>query len=201
MIINLSSSKEVPKQINVPLSPNFQEASLLRKISDERIAFWQSLTFPFGSEMAWDNTGHEEIYTWLDMQGDQKGAASTVEAILAYDGLFPHWALSGSARRWWDFWINGKENNKGNERVYHHYAAPLNAVPLMMQAQKTSFTSPEHFFLIRLATAGLMGSVANIKPNGAPSMGFHGDPSELHYDGYSADWGRFLYLDSFTKKL
>ena len=27
--------------------------------AQERIDFWQSLTFPFGSEMPWDNTGHE----------------------------------------------------------------------------------------------------------------------------------------------
>ena len=34
-------------------------------------------------------------------QGDVAGASKTVQAILAYDGLHPHWAYSGSARRWW----------------------------------------------------------------------------------------------------
>lgn len=38
---------------------------MLNEITRERVSFWQSLTFPFGSEMSWDNTGHEEIYTWL----------------------------------------------------------------------------------------------------------------------------------------
>jgi len=47
------------------------------------------------------SSGHEEIYTWLRRQGDIQGADKTVEAILAYDGLSPHWAYSGSARRWW----------------------------------------------------------------------------------------------------
>ena len=34
-----------------------EEARALRSIMEERIAIWQSLTFPFGSEMSWDNTG------------------------------------------------------------------------------------------------------------------------------------------------
>ncbi len=51
--------------------------------------------------MAWDNTGQEEIYAWLSFEGDTAGADATIEAILAYDALYPHWALSGSARRWW----------------------------------------------------------------------------------------------------
>ena len=168
-----------------------KEASELKQVMEKRIEFWQSLTFPFGSEMAWDNTGHEEIYTWLHRIGDEAGSRSTVQAILAYDGLFPHWAVSGSARRWWDFFINGK-TNIGNERVYHHYAAALNSVPLWSYAITTTFDTDRLFFL-RLATAGIMGSLSNIKPNGGPSMGFHGDPSLLRLDGYSADFGIGFY--------
>jgi hypothetical protein len=164
-----------------------KEASELKQVMGKRIEFWQSLTFPFGSEMAWDNTGHEEIYTWLHRAGDKAGSLSTVQAILAYDGLFPHWALSGSARRWWDFFINGK-TNIGNERVYHHYAAALNSVPLWEHAI-SSAPDVDSLFFIRLATAGIMGSLTNIKPNGGSSMGFHGDPSLLRLDGYSADFG------------
>lgn len=168
-----------------------KEATELKQVMRKRIEFWQSLTFPFGSEMAWDNTGHEEIHTWLRHEGDKSGAKSTVQAILAYDGLFPHWALSGSARRWWDFFINGK-TNIGNERVYHHYAAALNSVPLWSHALSVASDANGLFFL-RLAFAGVMGSLTNIKPNGGPSMGFHGDPSLLRLDGYSADFGIGFY--------
>lgn len=70
----------------------------------KRVRFWQSQTFPFGSEMPWDNTGQEEIYTWLDYVGDEEGADMTIQAITAYDALYPHWGLSGSARRWWGEW-------------------------------------------------------------------------------------------------
>ena len=34
-----------------------EESKVLNAIMAERIEFWQSLTFPFGSEMSWDNTG------------------------------------------------------------------------------------------------------------------------------------------------
>ncbi|GAX85694.1 hypothetical protein CEUSTIGMA_g13110.t1 [Chlamydomonas eustigma] len=83
-----------------------KEAKALKDVTKERLEFWQSLTFPFGSEMPWDNTGHEEIYSWLTKYRDEAGADATVQAVLAYDGLFPHWGICGSARRWWDFFIN-----------------------------------------------------------------------------------------------
>ena len=54
-----------------------EEASEMKKVMDKRIEFWQSLTFPFGSEMAWDNTGHEEIYSWLSRIGDEARSEST----------------------------------------------------------------------------------------------------------------------------
>ena len=75
------------------------------------------------------------------------------------------------------------------ERVLQHYASPLNAVPLMQHFRK----HPDQLYFLRLATAGLMASVANIKPDGGPSMGFHADPSLLKLDGYSADWGVGFY--------
>lgn len=52
-----------------------KEAAAMRAVMDERISFWQSLTFPFGSEMSWDNTGHEEIYTWLAWKVGHRGGA------------------------------------------------------------------------------------------------------------------------------
>ncbi len=85
--------------------------------------------------------------------------------------------------------MQGKTDIGIGERVFHHYAGALNAVPLMMQYRR----HPSNLFLLRLATAGLMGSLTNLKPDGGASMGFHGHPSLLRPDGYSADWGVGFY--------
>ena len=50
--------------------------------------------------------------------------------MLAYSSLMPHWAYCGSARRYWDFVINGKLV-WGNEREFHHYGSTLNAIPVL----------------------------------------------------------------------
>ena len=82
---------------------------------------WLSMEFPYGSEFPWDSTGHEEIHTWLLNEGEHAAANKTVGAVLAYMSVFPHWAFSGSARRYWDYVINGK-SSLGNEREFHHCA-------------------------------------------------------------------------------
>lgn len=46
-------------------------------------------------------TGHEEIYAWLDHANDTARMEATARAVMAYVGVAPHWALAGSARRWW----------------------------------------------------------------------------------------------------
>ncbi|KAL6747570.1 hypothetical protein V8C86DRAFT_2906417 [Haematococcus lacustris] len=165
-----------------------QEQLVLDQIIQERVAFWRSRTFPFASEMAWDNTGHEEIYSWLQTLNDTQGMEATVQAVLAYQSTQPHWAVAGSARRWWDFWINGA-SNIGNERVFHHYAAPLNAIPLAQHFLR----HPARLYLLRVASAGTGGSLSNIHPHGGASMGLHGDPSSLQLDAYSADFGIGFY--------
>ncbi|GFH25652.1 uncharacterized protein HaLaN_23650, partial [Haematococcus lacustris] len=55
------------------------EQLALDQIIQERVAFWRSRTFPFASEMAWDNTGHEEIYSWLQALNDTQGMEATVQ--------------------------------------------------------------------------------------------------------------------------
>ena len=77
------------------------------------------------------------------------------------------------------------KTNVGNDRALHHYAGALNAIPLLQQYLR----EPDNTFLLRLGMAGMMGSLTNIQPSGGPSMAFHGDPSLLRPDGYSADWG------------
>ena len=123
----------------------------MEKITATRLKKWLSQRFPFGSEFPWDNTGHEEILSWLHYYGHEAEANSTAAAVLAYTTLQPHYAYSGSSRRWWDFFINGKESN-GNERVLHHYASGLNAVALMLQYMSFPL---QNGHLLRTALAGV----------------------------------------------
>jgi hypothetical protein len=146
------------------------------------------MPFPYGSEFSWDSTGHEEIATWMLRFGRHKEARQTMDAVAAYVSLSPHWAFCGSARRWWDFTINGY-TQRGNERVMHHYAAALNSIPFFDHALR----SPDDPWLWRLAQCAGGGTLSNIRPDGSSSMGLHGDPDLLHLDGYSADFGIGFY--------
>ncbi|EOD29360.1 hypothetical protein EMIHUDRAFT_463031 [Emiliania huxleyi CCMP1516] len=95
-------------------------ADELEAIKERRMRKWMSMLFPYGSEFPWDSTGHEEIHSWLLHDGKVADANKTVQAVLAYSTVVPHWAYCGSARRYWDFTINGK-TQWGNEREFHHY--------------------------------------------------------------------------------
>ena len=76
-------------------------AAELESIKQKRMAKWMSMLFPYGSEFPWDSTGHEEIHTWLVHDGKLAEANKTVQAVLAYSTVVPHWAYCGSARRYW----------------------------------------------------------------------------------------------------
>jgi hypothetical protein len=115
-------------------------------------------------------------------------ANQTVQAVLAYASVVPHWAYCGSARRYWDFTINGK-TQWGNEREFHHYGATLNAVAVL-----DSFRAyPRRHHLLQLGACALLGHLSNIFPTGAASMAWHGDPGLLRRDGYSGDYGPGAY--------
>jgi len=73
-----------------------------------RLAIWASIPFPFGSEMPWDSTGQEEIYATAALWGNDTLAETVLNAVLAYVPNCPHWAYHGSARRYFDFAVNGK---------------------------------------------------------------------------------------------
>ncbi|KAG8457365.1 hypothetical protein KFE25_005046 [Diacronema lutheri] len=151
-----------------------------------RVAKWRSLPFPFGSEFPWDSTGYEEVHAWLRAFGRTAEAAETAQAILAFVGVQPHWGYAGNARRYWDFGINGKRGDLGNERELHHYAAPLNALPLVAEYE----AAPHRPLLLRIGAAATLGSLTLIEPeSGFVSMAWHGDPAVLARDAYSADFG------------
>ena len=163
-------------------------ANELEAAKDKRMKKWLSMIFPYGSEFPWDSTGHEEIHTWLLRDGRHTDANKTVQAVLAYSTVVPHWAYCGSARRYWDFTINGK-TQWGNEREFHHYGSTLNAIAVLDSYR----AYPTRHYLLQLGACALLGHLSNIHPSGAASMAWHGDPGLLRRDGYSGDYGPGVY--------
>ncbi|KQM78061.1 hypothetical protein ASE74_15230 [Pedobacter sp. Leaf216] len=159
------------------------EAGRLETEMKKRANHWRSLQYPFGSEMPWDSTGQEEVYVWSDYFGYQDKANVTLDAILAYMPVVPHWAYNGNARRYWDFLYGGKLSRI--ERMIHHYGSALNAIPVLMDYRK----HPGDFYLLRTGYGGLLGSISNITKEGFAPTAFHAYPSTLKNDGITGDYG------------
>ncbi|RYD79376.1 MAG: hypothetical protein EOP55_04910 [Sphingobacteriales bacterium] len=159
------------------------EADKLENEMKKRANHWRSLDYPFGSEMPWDSTGQEEVYVWSNYFGYQDKAKVTLDAILAYMPVVPHWAYNGNARRYWDFLYGGKLMRI--ERMIHHYGSALNAIPVLMDYRK----NPDDFYLLRTGYGGLMGSISNITKDGFAPAAFHAYPSTLRNDGITGDYG------------
>ena len=158
-------------------------ASVLEAEMKKRTLHWSTLEYPFGSEMPWDSTGQEEVYMWSDYFGYKEKAKVTLDAILAYMPVVPHWAYNGNARRYWDFLYGGKLSRI--ERMIHHYGSALNAIPVL----KAYRDHPDELYLLRTGYAGLMGGISNITKEGFAPAAFHAFPSTLKNDGLSGDYG------------
>ncbi|GAA5520395.1 DUF5695 domain-containing protein [Aliifodinibius salicampi] len=161
----------------------WEQAASLEETMRERAELWESLPFPFGSEMPWDSTGQEEVYAWCKYFGFDQKARVTLNAILGYMPTVPHWGYNGSARRYWDFLYAGKLSRI--ERQLHHYGSGLNAIPVLTEYRE----NPEDYHLLRVGYGGLMGSIANVTQDGFGPAAFHSFPSTLAIDGYSGDYG------------
>lgn len=162
-------------------------ASDVEALMKRRADHWKSLKYPFGSEMAWDSTGQEEVYAWMRYFGHDRQAESTREVILGYDPALPHWGYNGSARRYWDFLYAGKLRRV--ERQLHHYGSSINAIPLLDSFRR----NPDDFHLIRVGYAGVMGSLTNIGPDGFASAAFHSFPDAMKWDGINGDYGSSFF--------
>lgn len=66
-----------------------EEADQFEKYMKDRYQIWANLQYPYGSEMPWDSTGQEEVYTWCNYFNNQDKASKTVNAILAYTPPHP----------------------------------------------------------------------------------------------------------------
>ncbi len=158
-------------------------ATKLEAAMKKRADHWRSLKYPFGSEMPWDSTGQEEVYVWSKYFGYDDKANVTLNAILAYMPVVPHWAYNGNARRYWDFLYGGKLSRI--ERMIHHYGSALNAIPVLMDYRQ----NPTDFYLLRTGYGGLLGGIANITEDGFAPTAFHAFPSTLKNDGITGDYG------------
>jgi len=154
----------------------------------QRESHWVTLRYPFGSEMPWDSTGQEEIYTWCRYFGANDKAQVTVDAVLGYMPTVPNWAYNGAARRYFDAPVNG---NRWPHiiRTTNHYGPAINAIPVLDAYRR----SPDDLYLLRVGYAGMDQVLANIDSEGFASYGFDCDPAILKFDPYTADYGIAFY--------
>ena len=160
------------------------KADQLEAYMHKREDRWKTLRYPFGSEMPWDSTGQEEVYTWSRYFGDDDKAQVTLDAVTGYMPTVPNWAYNGAARRYFDAPING---NYWTEIVQttNHYGSAINAVPVLDAYKR----DPADFYLLRIGYAGMDQILANIDAQGFASYGFNTDPAHLDFDPYTADYG------------
>ena len=161
-----------------------EKADELEALMRKRAEHWKSLQYPYGSEMAWDSTGQEEVYTWCKHFGFDEKAQVTLNAVLAYMPTVPHWGYNGNARRYWDF-IYGGAPGQGIERQIHHYGSGLNSIPVLDAYRR----NPADFYLLRVGYGGSSGALSAIDQQGFAACAFHSNPARLQWDTYSGDNG------------
>jgi hypothetical protein len=166
-----------------------EKAALLETRMKERTDRWIRQAYPFGSEMAWDSTGQEEVYAWCKYFDHDDKALVSLNSIIGYMPTIPHWGYNGNARRYWDFLYGGKLSRI--ERQLHHYGSGLNAIPVLNEYRE----HPDDFYLLRVGYGGMMGALSNIDREGFASAAFHSFPSTLKWDAYSGDYGPNLRED------
>jgi hypothetical protein len=169
-----------------------EQADLVEARMKLRADRWKGEPYPFGSEMAWDSTGQEEVYAWCKYFGYEDKAQVTLNSILAYDPTVPHWGYNGNARRYWDFLYGGKLSRI--ERQIHHYGSGMNAIPLLAEYRQ----HPDDLYLLRVGYGGTMGAMSNIDQEGFASAAFHSFPSTLKWDAYSGDYGPNFFGHAFN---
>lgn len=154
----------------------------------ERSNVWRAKQYPFGSEMPWDSTGQEEIYSWCRYFGYTDKADVTLNAILGYMPTVPNWAYNGAARRYFDAPVNGTRWPQIG-RMTNHYGSTLNAIPVISAIQDR----PDDLYLMRVGYAGMDQIMSNIDENGHGSYGFDANPAILQFDPFTADFGVAFY--------
>lgn len=161
-----------------------ERAAALETRMKARADRWAAQSYPYGSEMAWDSTGQEEVFAWMRYFGHGPQATTALNSIVGYMPLVPNWGYNGAARRYWDFIYGGAPGN-GYERQLHHYGSGLNAIPALTQFRD----DPTDLHLLRIGYAGTMGALTNIDQEGFAAVAFHAFPQNMKWDAYSGDYG------------
>jgi hypothetical protein len=169
-----------------------EKAAAVEALMKERVNRWSREAYPFGSEMAWDSTGQEEVYAWCKYFGHDDKALVSLNSILGYMPTLPHWGYNGNARRYWDFLYGGKLTRI--ERQLHHYGSGLNAIPVLTEYRE----HPDDIYLLRVGYGGMMGALSNMDREGFASVAFHSFPSTLKWDAYSGDYGPNFFGHAFN---
>lgn len=169
------------------------EAADMESKMRARADLWRTQAYPFGSEMAWDSTGQEEVYGWTKYFGYTDKAQVCLNAILGYMPAIPHWGYNGCARRFWDFKYGGAKIER-LERMLHHYGSSLNAIPVLAEYRD----HPDDIHLLRIGYGGMMGSLAAIDQEGFPSMAFHSFPDTMKWDSRTGDYGLSFFGHAFN---
>ena len=169
-----------------------EKAQVVENLMRERTDRWRQDPYPFGSEMAWDSTGQEEVYAWCKYFGHHDKALVSLNSIIGYMPTLPHWGYNGNARRYWDFLYGGKIRRI--ERQLHHYGSGLNAIPVLAHYRE----HPDDEYLLRVGYGGTMGALSNIDQEGFASAAFHSFPSTLKWDAYSGDYGPNFFGHAFN---
>ena len=161
-----------------------EKAAVLESAMKARADDWSHEAFPFGSEMAWDSTGQEEVYAWCNYFGFSDKAQVTLDSVLGYMPAIPSWGYNGDARRYWDFYYGAAPGGQ-LERQISHYGSGINAIPVL-----TAFRQkPDDDYLLRVGYAGTMQPLANIDQDGFAAAAFHSSPALMRWDAYSGDYG------------
>ncbi len=160
-----------------------EKAAEIERLMKERADAWAKEEYPFGSEMAWDSTGQEEVYAWCKYFGYDDKALVSLNSIIGYMPGVPHWGYNGNARRYWDFLYAAKLQRI--ERQIHHYGSGLNAMPMLDHFR----SNPDDIYALRVGYAGGNAALTNIDREGFASAAFHSYPDTLKWDAYSGDYG------------
>lgn len=165
-----------------------EEVNKFESYMKYRYETWAKLQYPYGSEMPWDSTGQEEVYTWCNYFNDQNKANKTVNAILAYTPLIPHWGYNGDSRRYFDSFVYGKREKITRE--FGHYGSSLNAIPIL---DNYKYHDSCDLFKLEVGYAASTSILSSIDQKGFGSMAFLTDPEFMEFEPYTSDFGQAFY--------
>jgi len=165
-----------------------EKANDLEGYMHDRERRWERLRYPFGSEMPWDSTGQEEIYTWCRYFGAEDKAKVTLSAILGYMPTVPNWAYNGAGRRYFDAPVNGTRWPQV-VRMTNHYGSASTRSRSSTPTASIRTTSISFASATQVWTRSWRTSTRRVSAPTASTA----DPAILQFDPYTADFGIAFY--------